>query len=174
MFLELAIPNTTHQVLADPKSGKRLMNPKKSWMLTAWRLSGHGMTRKVLTTKPEPSSLVIIKKIGLMALFGTIPQQLTSKLCFLLVICGFTRPSDIERIDESRTASSLDSVKFTVVEPKEKRMGFSINKTVYISSHRIDYLCPVSAYREYITKIVKEAFITPKEHRRNTKKKIVY
>ncbi|OMH83257.1 hypothetical protein AX774_g3239 [Zancudomyces culisetae] len=62
-------------------------------------------------------------------------DKLTSKLCFLLAICVFMRPSDKKRIDESRTTSSLDSVKFTMVASKEKRMGLSINKTVYITSH---------------------------------------
>ncbi|OMH80831.1 hypothetical protein AX774_g5725 [Zancudomyces culisetae] len=86
-------------VLADPKSGKRLMNANKSWMLTAWRLSGHGITRKVLTIKPEPSSLVTTscstkrlvtltfrtvsishyQKIGLMALSGNIPQPSSTR-----------------------------------------------------------------------------------------------
>ncbi|OMH83258.1 hypothetical protein AX774_g3240 [Zancudomyces culisetae] len=58
LLVQKPLPIPAHQVLADPKSEKRLMNANKSWMLTAWRLSGHGMTRKVLTTKPEPSSLV--------------------------------------------------------------------------------------------------------------------
>ncbi|OMH83279.1 hypothetical protein AX774_g3217 [Zancudomyces culisetae] len=62
-------------------------------------------------------------------------KQTDFQALILLAICVFMRPSDKERIDESRTTSSLDSVKFTMVEPKEKRMGLSINKTVYISSH---------------------------------------
>ncbi|OMH85423.1 hypothetical protein AX774_g1025 [Zancudomyces culisetae] len=46
----LLIP--AREVLADPSSGKRLMNNNKRWKLAAWRLSGHGMSRRIHVT-PE-------------------------------------------------------------------------------------------------------------------------
>ncbi|PWA00807.1 hypothetical protein BB558_003131 [Smittium angustum] len=41
--------------------------------------------------------------------------NLTSKLCFLLGFCGFMRPSDIERIDESRTTIEEKFVRFIII-----------------------------------------------------------
>ncbi|PVU90988.1 hypothetical protein BB561_004614 [Smittium simulii] len=56
------------------------------------------------------------------------PEQLTQKLCWLLAICGFMRPSDIERIDDKRTIDNEEFVRFVVISPKEKRSGSSIEK----------------------------------------------
>ncbi|KAF9371494.1 hypothetical protein CPB97_001932, partial [Podila verticillata] len=50
--------------------------------------------------------------------------QLLPKLCWLLSVCGFMRPSDIQRVDVSHS-SVLPSgeLELQVVGPKEKRAG---------------------------------------------------
>lgn len=78
--------------------------------------------------------------------------ELTKKLCWLLGLCGFLRPSDIERInlEESDWTSDEDSISLMIVCPKEKRLGQRIKKTVTIHSHSQIHLCPVAAFRAYI------------------------
>ncbi|OMJ27759.1 hypothetical protein AYI69_g2793 [Smittium culicis] len=77
-------------------------------------------------------------------------KPLTSKLCWLLSICGFLRASDIRRIDNSMTIISNDILRLVVVAPKEKRGGQPIMKPCEIQSHADPLLCPLEAYKSYI------------------------
>ncbi|KAI7897170.1 uncharacterized protein EV154DRAFT_597569 [Mucor mucedo] len=47
--------------------------------------------------------------------------QITQRLCFLFGITGVLRPSDIERIDDSKTLVVKDALRLVVLAPKEKR-----------------------------------------------------
>ncbi|KAI7895436.1 uncharacterized protein EV154DRAFT_457481 [Mucor mucedo] len=75
--------------------------------------------------------------------------QITQKLCFLLGITGFLRPSDIERIDDSKTLVVNDALRLVVLAPKEKRAGRPIEKVVNISAHSNIMLCLVTCYTQY-------------------------
>ncbi|KAG2193370.1 hypothetical protein INT47_001027 [Mucor saturninus] len=68
--------------------------------------------------------------------------QLTQKLCFLLGITGFLRHSDIERIDDSKTMLTAESLRLVILAPKEKRAGRPIEKVVVISNYSSPLLCP--------------------------------
>ncbi|KAH8557085.1 hypothetical protein BGW37DRAFT_463295 [Umbelopsis sp. PMI_123] len=74
--------------------------------------------------------------------------ELTKKLCWLLGLCGFLRPSDIERInlEESDWTSTEDSISLMIVYPKGKRLRQRIKKPVTIRSHSQIHLCPVAAF----------------------------
>jgi hypothetical protein len=77
--------------------------------------------------------------------------DLTAKLCWLLGVCGFMRPSDIERVDLDKSSLHLqDKVVLTVVAPKEKRLGQRIHKDVTIRQHSDPLLCPVATLRSYL------------------------
>ena len=77
--------------------------------------------------------------------------ELTKKLCWLLGLCGFLRPSDIERIDLAQCdwTSFDDRILLKVVAPKEKRLGQRITKSVTIQRHQEVHCCPVDAFRTY-------------------------
>jgi len=77
--------------------------------------------------------------------------ELTTKLCWLLGVCGFLRPSDIERIDLAQCdwTSFDDRILLKVVAPKEKRLGQRITKSVTIQRHQEVHCCPVDAFRTY-------------------------
>lgn len=77
--------------------------------------------------------------------------DLTRKLCFLLGITGFMRPSDLDRVDDSRTVVSTAplSLKLVVIGPKERRAGRPIEKVVLIRGHSNLHLCPVLCYQAY-------------------------
>ncbi|KAF9198966.1 hypothetical protein BGZ59_004276, partial [Podila verticillata] len=79
------------------------------------------------------------------------PGQLLPKLCWLLSVCGFMRPSDIQRVDVSHS-SVLPSgeLELQVVGPKEKRAGQHIIKSVFIHPHDDSLVCPVAAYICYV------------------------
>jgi hypothetical protein len=81
-------------------------------------------------------------------------EDLTRKLCWLLALCGFLRPSDIERIDldASDWTSKPDRIHLTVVAPKEKRFGQRIRRQVTIQAHSDSKLCPVAAFQTYIAR----------------------
>jgi hypothetical protein len=78
-------------------------------------------------------------------------MDLTTKLCWLLGVCGFLRPSDIERIDlrECDWTSQTDRLSLLIIDPKEKRLGQRIQKSVQIRAHPDPLLCPVAAFRTY-------------------------
>jgi hypothetical protein len=69
--------------------------------------------------------------------------DLTAKLCWLLGVCGFMRPLDIERIDldQSSTSHFDDRIVLIVVAPKEKRLSQRIQKEIVIRQHR-SFLMP--------------------------------
>ncbi|PVU92671.1 hypothetical protein BB561_003689 [Smittium simulii] len=48
------------------------------------------------------------------------PKQFTQKLCWLMTICGFMRPSNIERIYDKRTIDNEEFVRLVVISPKKK------------------------------------------------------
>ena len=77
--------------------------------------------------------------------------QLLPKLCWLLSVCGFMRPSDIQRVDVSHS-SVLPSgeLELQVVGPKEKRAGQHIIKSVFIHPHENPLVCPVATYQCYV------------------------
>ena len=80
--------------------------------------------------------------------------DLTAKTCWLLGVCGFMRPSDIERIDMDKSTCTdiRDRIVFTVVAPKEKRLGQRVMKEVIIRSHSDPLLCPVATVRSYLAR----------------------
>lgn len=85
--------------------------------------------------------------------------QLTQKLCFLLGITGFLRPSDIERINDAKTIVASGTLRLVILAPKEKRSGRPIEKVVVISEHSTLSLCPVACYQAY-----KERFLLSPAH----------
>jgi hypothetical protein len=80
--------------------------------------------------------------------------DLTTKLCWLLGVCGFMRPTDIERINlhESVCKTFSDKVIVKVVAPKEKRLGQRIQKKIIIRQHDDPLLCPVAALQSYLSR----------------------
>ncbi|KAI9334328.1 hypothetical protein BD770DRAFT_332826 [Pilaira anomala] len=80
--------------------------------------------------------------------------RLTQKLCFLLGITGFLRPSDIERIDDSKTLIREGTLRLVILAPKEKRAGRPIEKVVIISPHSDTNLCPVICYQDYKARFI--------------------
>ncbi|KAI9334070.1 hypothetical protein BD770DRAFT_287861, partial [Pilaira anomala] len=82
------------------------------------------------------------------------PEQLTRKVCFLLAITGFLRPSDLQRVHLDKTLLLGSSqLKLVIDCPKEKRMGSPIERVVLIHSHPDHLLCPVRAYQAYRSRI---------------------
>ncbi|KAG2190934.1 hypothetical protein INT47_011417 [Mucor saturninus] len=77
--------------------------------------------------------------------------QLTQKLCFLLGITGFLRPSDIEGIDDIKTMVTAGSLRLVIIAPKEKRAGWPIKKVLVISNHSSPLLCQVATDQTYKT-----------------------
>ncbi|RKP05650.1 hypothetical protein THASP1DRAFT_19544, partial [Thamnocephalis sphaerospora] len=88
--------------------------------------------------------------------------QLTQKLCWLLAICGFIRPSDVARIDDICTVRTDLTLKLVVVVPKEKRNGQRIEKVISVTSHRNPVLCPVTAYTAYRARF--DSNVSPAQH----------
>ncbi|RCH82551.1 hypothetical protein CU098_005577 [Rhizopus stolonifer] len=87
--------------------------------------------------------------------------DLTRKLCFLLAITGFLRPSDIQRIDDSLTSFNSDHTTLTLVIdcPKEKRQGQRIQRQVHIRHHPDLRLCPIQAYSSYKSRIASSPLV---------------
>ena len=77
--------------------------------------------------------------LSLLQHFGdnaTMPiSDLTRRLCWLLAITGFLRPSDIHRIDLDQSCVAEDQLHLAVVAPKEKRQGRPYVKSVVIHAH---------------------------------------
>ncbi|KAI9495716.1 hypothetical protein BDB00DRAFT_897580 [Zychaea mexicana] len=78
--------------------------------------------------------------------------DLTCKLCFLLAITGFLRPSDIERIDDGRTNVTDRHLRLVIARPKEKRYQQRIEKVIHIHRHETSLLCLVQTYVDYHTR----------------------
>ncbi|KAI9227714.1 MAG: hypothetical protein DHS80DRAFT_24007 [Piptocephalis tieghemiana] len=76
-------------------------------------------------------------------------SQLTAKLCFLLLVCGSLRPSDLSRIDASQTLEEPERIRLTICGPKKKRGGQCIDKMVSITVHNNPWLCPLHTYYLY-------------------------
>jgi hypothetical protein len=90
-------------------------------------------------------------------------NNLTAKLCWLLGVCGFLRPSDIERIDlnSSDWTSNPNELVLQVVAPKEKRLGQRIRRTVHIHAHPDNLLCPVAAFHAYHSRFAHRPCVFP-------------
>jgi len=90
------------------------------------------------------------------------PTDLTQKLCWLLGMCGFLRPSDIARIDLDRCTVEDTQVRVVVVRPKESSQGVHKNKHVDLKAHpNIPALCPVRAFTAYTRRLVGQALTHP-------------
>lgn len=82
------------------------------------------------------------------------PSQLLPKLCWLLSVCGFMRPSDIHRVDVSHSlVLPSGELELQVVGPKEKRAGQHIIKSVFIHPHEDQLVCPVATYQCYVAQL---------------------
>ncbi|KAI8136367.1 hypothetical protein BJV82DRAFT_676807 [Fennellomyces sp. T-0311] len=86
----------------------------------------------------------------------TMPAEaLRAKLCWLLAVCAFLRPSDIQCIDLDHchiTPSSGD-LTLRVIAPKERRQGKRVTKDVVVRRHPTALYCPVAAYTAYCTRL---------------------
>ncbi|KAI8136898.1 hypothetical protein BJV82DRAFT_526214, partial [Fennellomyces sp. T-0311] len=113
------------------------------------------------TIKPAPSGPVDISPILLHfqhigANDGLDPPLLTRKLAWLLGVCGFMRPSDIERIDLDQSSIPTrddDPLILLVVAPKERRQGKRITKPITIARHSDATICPVRTLLAYMARI---------------------
>ncbi|KFH63564.1 hypothetical protein MVEG_10973 [Podila verticillata NRRL 6337] len=82
------------------------------------------------------------------------PNQLLPKLCWLLAVCGFMCPSDIQHVDVSHSSvQSSGELELQVVGPKEKRAGRHIIKSVFIHPHEDPLVCPVATYQCYVAQL---------------------
>ncbi|KAG0282676.1 hypothetical protein BGZ98_006663, partial [Dissophora globulifera] len=78
-------------------------------------------------------------------------EELTQKLCWLLGMCAFLRPSDIERIDLDNCRVNDDFISLHVVRPKETSSGIHKAKSVILRAHSMDtQLCPVRTFKDYV------------------------
>jgi len=91
------------------------------------------------------------------------PGQLLPKLCWLLSVCGFMCPSDIQHVDVSHS-SVLPSgeLELQVVGPKEKRAGQHIIKSVFIHPHEDPLVCPVATYQCYVAQLASSTLTSVK------------
>jgi hypothetical protein len=62
------------------------------------------------------------------------PGELTQKLCWLLGMCAFLRPSDSERIDLDNCRSDDEFISLHIVRPKETSFGIHKTKSVILPS----------------------------------------
>jgi hypothetical protein len=90
-------------------------------------------------------------------------SALTKKLCWLLGICGFMRPSDIEYINLAHKKFELTESQcvLPVVRPKETRNGQPIHKCITIKCHDDPLLCPVQTMTEYLHRIHDHKIMVP-------------
>ncbi|KAI1286529.1 hypothetical protein EDD11_000332, partial [Mortierella claussenii] len=78
------------------------------------------------------------------------PLWLTQKVYWLLGLCAFLRPRDIERIDLDNCALHRSFVILKMVRPKEKSQGVHKDKFITLKAHPTDaVLCPVAAFLAY-------------------------
>ncbi|KAI9004821.1 hypothetical protein CLU79DRAFT_41139 [Phycomyces nitens] len=88
-------------------------------------------------------------------------MTLTRKLCWLLAVCGFLRPADLERADDARTSVEHGILRLVIVAPKEKRSGRRIERVVAVQPHDEPLLCPVATYHAYKSRIVRVPCVRP-------------
>ncbi|KAI9030892.1 hypothetical protein CLU79DRAFT_677055, partial [Phycomyces nitens] len=100
-----------------------------------------------------------IRKLGPNTMMA--PIDLTRKLCWLLAICGFLRPADLERVDDRRTSQENGILRLVIVAPKEKRSGRRIERVVAIQPHEDPSLCPVATYIAYKSRIAHSVCLRP-------------
>jgi len=91
------------------------------------------------------------------------PGQVLPKLCWLLAVCGFMHPSDIQHVDISHS-SILPSgeLKLHMVGPKEKQAGQHIIKSVFIHPHEDPLVCPVATYQCYVAQLASSTLTSVK------------
>lgn len=92
------------------------------------------------------------------------PEELTQKLCWLLGMCAFLRPSDIERIDLNKCCVEDGFISLHVVRPKETSAGIHKSKSVILRAHSLDrQLCPVQTFNDYVRRLayIKTSFPHP-------------
>ncbi|KAF9382751.1 hypothetical protein CPB97_006980 [Podila verticillata] len=76
-------------------------------------------------------------------------KNLTTKTCFLLAVCGFLHPDDLECTDASQCKVIDDKLVLQIMFPKELRGGQMIIKPVVIKSYPVEALCLVKAFVKY-------------------------
>ncbi|GJJ74449.1 hypothetical protein EMPS_06807 [Entomortierella parvispora] len=97
---------------------------------------------------------------------GLKDDLLVPKLCWLLAVCGFMRPSDIARIDLAHSqVLSSGALELQVLGPKEKRQNCPIIKSVFIHPHDNPLFCPVEAYKSYVARL-EGSSVKPVKHPR--------
>ncbi|KAG0038648.1 hypothetical protein BGZ83_003029 [Gryganskiella cystojenkinii] len=69
--------------------------------------------------------------------------DLTTKVCFLLSLCGIMRADDLACTDAEKCTVTCAEVTLTVIIPKEKRGGQRIEKSVLVTANSEETLCPV-------------------------------
>ncbi|OAD67390.1 hypothetical protein PHYBLDRAFT_174429 [Phycomyces blakesleeanus NRRL 1555(-)] len=87
--------------------------------------------------------------------------DLTHKLCWLLAICEFMCPTDLERVDDHHTSRDNGILCLVIVASKEKRSGRCIKRVVAIQPHEDPLLCPVATYLAYKSNIAFSVCIWP-------------
>lgn len=147
------------QTLANYRSSILDMFEDREAILSFWPLKTFFQAVQESTIRADRSRPVDIQPIiqhfhGLGPNYSMALLDLTTKLCWLLGVCGFMRPSDIERInlDESVCTTFSDKVILKVVAPKEKRLGQRIQKEIIIRQHDDPLLCPVAALQSYLSR----------------------
>ncbi|OMJ22662.1 hypothetical protein AYI69_g5304 [Smittium culicis] len=76
---------------------------------------------------------------------GLAVKRLTAKLCWLLLVAGYFRVSDIHSIDDERSHITQCELNLVIVAPKEKRAGRLIENPWQITTYTYRILCPVLA-----------------------------
>jgi hypothetical protein len=78
-------------------------------------------------------------------------EGLTQKLCWLLGMCAFLRPSDIERIDLDKYSIHDGFISLHIIRPKETSAGIHKAKSVILQAYSVDtHICPVKTFKDYI------------------------
>ncbi len=90
------------------------------------------------------------------------PEQLTQKLCWLLGMCAFLRPSDIERIDLDHCRVDEQFISLHIVRPKETSAGVHKSKSIILRAHSLDrQLCPVQTFKDYVSRLASTKISVP-------------
>jgi ribosomal 50S subunit-associated protein YjgA (DUF615 family) len=114
------------------------------WPLRAYLQAFQDQSLRSDLSRPIDISPIINHFHSLGANHTILLSDLTAKICWLLGVYRFMRPSDIERInlDESICDHYTDKVILKVVGPKEKRLGQRITKEITIQRHDDSLICP--------------------------------